>query len=47
MKVEVEIEKEEMVSEWKIDGYIAPTTLHCTRHTSKGVTESETIESGL
>ena len=44
MKVEVEIEKEEMVSEWKIDGYIAP---HCTRHTSKGVTESETIGSGL
>ena len=30
MKVEVEIEKEEMVSEWKIDGYIAPTTLYHT-----------------
>ena len=30
MKGEVEIEKGEMVSEWKIDGYIAPTTRHHT-----------------
>ena len=30
-----------MVSEWKIDGYTTPAT------DSKGVTESETIESGL
>ena len=30
MKVEVEIEKEEMVSEWKIEGNIAPTTRHHT-----------------